>query len=91
MAMTLSGTWRCYATSPFSKRLKECDALTSLSQAGQYEAAWRLAVEFESRLNEVAYLTNDNQLLEDANLMRRYQQTLADALVASRRSPASPG
>ena len=51
-----------------------------LAQAGQYEEGWRLAVEFEDRLNEVAHLTNDNQLLEDANLMQRYQQTLADAL-----------
>jgi hypothetical protein len=51
-----------------------------LFQTGQYEAAWRLAVELERQLNEVARLTNDQQMREDVSLMQRYQQTLADAL-----------
>jgi hypothetical protein len=51
-----------------------------LFQAGQYEAAWRLAVELEGQLDEVARLTNDSQMREDVNLMQRYQQTLADAV-----------
>jgi Ca-activated chloride channel family protein len=49
-------------------------------QAGQYEAAWRLAMELERQLDEVARLTNDSQMREDVNLMQRYQQTLADAV-----------
>ena len=48
--------------------------------AAQYEAAWRLAVDLEQQLTEVARLTGDSQLNEDAALMRRYQQTLADAV-----------
>jgi hypothetical protein len=51
-----------------------------LFQAGQYEMAWRLAVSLEQQLSEVAGLTNDRQLLDDVQLMQRYQQTLADAL-----------
>jgi hypothetical protein len=51
-----------------------------LFQAQRYEAAWRLAVELERRLNEVARLTNDNQMLEDVYLMQRYRQTLNDAV-----------
>lgn len=51
-----------------------------LFQAGQYEAAWRQAAALESRLAEVARLTNDSQVSEDVTLMRRYQETLAEAL-----------
>jgi hypothetical protein len=51
-----------------------------LFQAGRYEPAWQLAVSLEQRLNNAARLTQDQQLLEDAKLMQRYQQTLADAL-----------
>jgi hypothetical protein len=51
-----------------------------LFQAGQYETAWRLAVGLEQKLNEVAQLTNDSQMRQDVELMRRYQQTLADAV-----------
>jgi len=51
-----------------------------LFDARQYETAWRLAVELENRLNEVARLTHDKQLLEDVGLLQRYQQTLADAV-----------
>jgi len=51
-----------------------------LFQAGQYEAAWHLAVELENKLNDVVRLTHDNQLLADVELMQRYQQTLAEAV-----------
>jgi len=51
-----------------------------LFDAEEYEAAWRLAVDLEQQLNEVARLTGDNQILDDAALMQRYQQTLADAV-----------
>jgi Ca-activated chloride channel family protein len=51
-----------------------------LFQARQYEAAWRLAVSLEGQLSEVAQLTNDSQMQQDVELMRRYQETLADAV-----------
>jgi Ca-activated chloride channel family protein len=51
-----------------------------LFQAGQYEAAWRLAVDMERQLNEVAQLTNDPQMRQDVGLMQRYQQTLSKAV-----------
>ena len=54
--------------------------IDSLFQAGQYETAWRQAAALESRLAEVARLTNDPQVVEDVTLMRRYQETLAEAL-----------
>jgi hypothetical protein len=54
--------------------------IDSLFQAGQYETAWRQAAALESRLAEVARLTNDPQVGEDVTLMRRYQETLAEAL-----------
>ena len=85
LAANLSGydpTWdleilRNVTIQQTAEGMREIDRLF---QAGQYEAAWRLAVELERQLNEVARLTNDNQMLEDADLMQRYQQTLADAL-----------
>ncbi len=85
MAANLSGydpTWdleilRNVTIQQTAEGMREIDRLF---QAGQYEAAWRLAVTLESRLAEVARLTNDNQMLEDVRLMQRYQQTLADAL-----------
>lgn len=66
-----------------------------LFQIRQYEAAWRLAVELEGRLAEVARMTEDEQMQDDVALMRRYQETLADAVWqtkgrAPRRSEAQP-
>jgi hypothetical protein len=54
--------------------------ISQMFDAAQYEAAWRLAVDLEQKLTEVARLTGDSQLNDDAALMRRYQQTLADAV-----------
>ena len=54
-----------------------------LFQAGQYEAAWRLAVNLETQLTEAAQLTGDSQLMQDVDLIQRYQQTLADAVWAT--------
>ncbi|MBU1747345.1 MAG: hypothetical protein KKA73_06620, partial [Chloroflexi bacterium] len=51
-----------------------------LFDAEQYEAAWRLAVQLGQQLEEVARLTGDRQIQDDAALMQRYQQTLADAV-----------
>jgi Ca-activated chloride channel family protein len=49
-------------------------------EAEQYESAWRLAVELERQITEVARLTGDSQMYDDAALMRKYQETLSDAV-----------
>lgn len=54
--------------------------IDTLFQAGEYEEAWRIAVELERQLTEVARLTEEPQMFDDAALMQRYQQTLADAV-----------
>jgi hypothetical protein len=54
--------------------------ISQMFDTTQYEAAWRLAVDLEQQLTEVARLTGDSQLNDDAALMRRYQQTLVDAV-----------
>lgn len=51
-----------------------------LFDQGQYETAWRLGVKLEQQLSEVARLTDDEQMIEDAALMQKYQQTLANAV-----------
>lgn len=53
--------------------LKQID---QLYRGGQYEAAWNLAHDLETQLREVARLTGEDQMVEDADLMRRYQETL---------------
>lgn len=47
---------------------------------GDYLAAWQVAHAMESRLREVARLTADQQMIDDADLFARYQLTLASAL-----------
>lgn len=59
---------------------EEMREIDRLFQTQQYEAAWWLAVELEGRLAEVARLTDDEQMQDDVVLMRRYQETLADAV-----------
>jgi hypothetical protein len=51
-----------------------------LFDARQYEAAWRLAIDLEQDIFEVARLTGDSQMLADAELLQKYQQTLANAV-----------
>jgi hypothetical protein len=46
----------------------------------KYESAWRLAVELERQITEVARLTGDAQMYDDAALMRKYQETLSEAV-----------
>lgn len=53
--------------------LKQID---QLYRGGRYEAAWNLAHDLERQLREVARLTGEDQMLADAELMRRYQDTL---------------
>ena len=54
--------------------------LAFLFDAEKYESAWRLAVELEGEITEVARLTGDTQMYDDAALMRKYQETLSEAV-----------
>ncbi len=54
--------------------LKEIDRLY---KARQYQDAWQLAYRLEQDLRYVARLTNETQMVKDADLMRTYQDTLA--------------
>ncbi|MBN2238907.1 MAG: VWA domain-containing protein [Dehalococcoidales bacterium] len=61
-----------------------------LFDAEKYEQAWRIAINLEKQLTEVARLTGDDQMYEDAALMRKYQATLADAVFQTKgRQPSS--
>ncbi len=85
MAANMSGydpTWdlevlRNVTIQNTAEGMREIDRLFD---QGQYETAWRLAIELEQQLTEVARLTGDSQMIEDAELMQKYQQTLADAV-----------
>ena len=51
--------------------------IAQLYQARQYEQAWQLAYQLEQQMRAVAQLTHEPQLLQDADMLRRYQETLA--------------
>lgn len=53
----------------------------------RFEDAWYLAYELERLLRDVAHLTGDEALYEDADLLRRYQDTLAEQLRYEGRQP----
>jgi Mg-chelatase subunit ChlD len=55
--------------------LREIDLLY---HAGRYEEAWELAESLERQLREVERLTGERQMRDDADLMARYKQTLAE-------------
>ncbi len=54
--------------------------IDGLWQQGLYEQAWQEAANTERELRHVALLAGDEKLIEDADLFRRYQLTLASAL-----------
>ncbi len=54
--------------------------ISDLFDAERYEAAWYLSGQLEAQLNAIYELTNDAQIAEQARLLQRYQQTLADAV-----------
>jgi Ca-activated chloride channel homolog len=54
--------------------LKDIDRLY---RSGRYQEAWDLANRLEHDLRRVAALTGEKQMTDDADLMRRYQDTLA--------------
>jgi hypothetical protein len=55
--------------------LREIDGLY---RSARYREAWDLAHRLEQELRRVARLTNEEQMAKDADLMRRYQETLAE-------------
>jgi hypothetical protein len=57
--------------------LREIDRLY---KAGRYQDAWRLAQRLEADLRRVGRLASDDQLVQDAATMRRYEDTLARAV-----------
>lgn len=52
-------------------------AISQLYQAQRYQEAWNLARDLGQGLRSVAALTGEQQMLQDAELMRTYQDTLA--------------
>ncbi len=54
--------------------LKQID---QLYKAQRYQDAWNVAYRLEQDLRTVARLTNDAQMSKDADLMRKYQDTLS--------------
>ncbi len=60
-----------------AQALKRID---NLYLQGEYLAAWQVAHAMEGELREVARLTADQQMIDDADLFARYQMTLAGAL-----------
>jgi Ca-activated chloride channel homolog len=58
-----------------AEALKQIDRLY---RAARYREAWDLAHQMEQDLRRVADLTNEEQMQVDAELMRRYQETLAE-------------
>ena len=54
--------------------LKEIDRLY---KAQRYQDAWQLANRLEQDLRYVAKLTNEAQMIKDADMMRKYQDTLS--------------
>ena len=59
--------------------------ISRLADAQRYGEAWRLAHDLEVALRDVAGLTGEEQMLKDADMMKRYQDTLAHWLPAEPR------
>lgn len=70
-----------------ARALKRIDALFT---AGRYAEALELARQMESELRQMAGLTGDSQMVDDADLFHRYQMTLRDALGEESDSAPAP-
>jgi hypothetical protein len=64
-------------------------AIDGLYRQRRFEEAWHLAYDLEQSLREVAGLTGDEAMYKDADLLRRYQGTLAEQLRYEGRQPPS--
>lgn len=60
-----------------AEALKQIDGLFAQTR---YAEAWQVAHSMEAELRAMAMLAGDSQMVEDADLFRRYQITLAQAL-----------
>ncbi len=72
---------------------RSAEALQSISllvRGGRYQEAWLLARDTELQLRTVAALTADEQMVQDADLFRRYQVTLGQYAPAAGAEPADP-
>lgn len=67
--------------------LKEIDRLY---KAQRYQDAWQIAYRLEQDLRYVARLTNDAQMVKDADLMRKYQDTLSKWVERTTGRPPAP-
>ena len=65
--------------------------IDKLFSAGRYGEARDLARQMEDELREMAQLTGDRQMVEDADLFRRYQMTLSEALDEMQPDEPAPG
>ena len=61
-----------------------------LYDQGQYREAWETAHQAEIELRSVADITGEREMLEDAELMRTYQETLDDWLEGTDHLDRSP-
>jgi Ca-activated chloride channel family protein len=69
--------------------LKEIDRLY---KAQQYQDAWNIAYRLEQDLRTAAQLTGDQQMVKDADLMHKYQDTLSNWVrQQTGRPPQYPG
>ncbi len=57
--------------------------IARLYKAGRYADAYTLAAQLERDLRRVAALTNEAQMIKDADMMRSYQETLRSRLPSS--------
>jgi len=71
-----------------AQALKRIDFLFT---AGRYAEALDLARQMETELREMAALTGDAQMVEDADLFRRYQLTLGEVLDENPAAEPPPG
>ena len=68
--------------------LKEIDRLY---KERSYREAWNLAYGLEQELRDVAALTQEEQMVKDADLMRKYEDTLSGWVESDREvSPVPP-
>ena len=56
--------------------------ISRLADARRYTEAWRLAHDLEGVLRNVAGLTGEEQMVKDADMMKRYQDTLSQWMPA---------
>jgi hypothetical protein len=65
--------------------------IANLYTTQRYQEAWGIAYRLEQDLRRVARLTNENQMVQDADMMRKYEDTLSKWVQKQTdRSPQTP-